>query len=98
MLLQLLLISVTAVSAFHVRTRISAFRAIPRSKFSLFENGRDDNPLTPTLDKLVDLTPAILSLLTLASPAYAIDGPLSILAGKSASMLHPVTNLALFGK
>lgn len=29
--------------------------------------------------------------------ADAIEGPLSLLAGRSASMLHPLTNLALFG-
>jgi hypothetical protein len=43
------------------------------------------------------LAAATAALLIATSPADALEGPASILAGRTASMLHPLTNLALFG-
>jgi hypothetical protein len=49
----------------------------------------------------INATGAFLSLVVLLfclpEPSVAVDGQYGILAGKTASMLHPVTNFALFG-
>lgn len=100
LLLQALLISITvgAASALNARIKSPNHQIVPPgTKIAILEQTRGGYASNQRAAHAISLTPALVALLALSSPADAIEGPLSILAGRSASMLHPITNLALFG-
>ena len=92
------IISFGAVSAFNARIKSPSQWTSPlRTKNMVFEHSEGEQALTRRTALAISLTPALIAYFALSSPVDAIEGPLSILAGRSASMLHPITNLALFG-
>ena len=99
LLLQTLLISFATATAFtNARTKFPNRLIVPQSRNTVkFEHSGGEHASNRRTELAIFVTPALVALLTLSSPADAIEGPLSILAGRSASMLHPLSNLALFG-